>query len=275
MRRFLLLIVLWHSLFLFKGVAQENSTEDVVDNFVVLKKSKIFYHQKGNGRVPVVFVSGLGEDHNTWQTVQDSVSAFALTLSYDRSGLGKSAYNNEKKDLLSITTELNKLIRLTNLPKPFILVGHSLGCQIVKEYALRYPKNIKALVFIDPGYNEENLKSRVADSMWQKREKALQKYLPEFNKAQKEELKYANQNAAISDSIKLNAKVPVVLFTATKINPDFPCSAEELCVKEETHNLWLKSMPTAIHQVVPQSRHYIQNDMPSLIISSIRSILLN
>jgi pimeloyl-ACP methyl ester carboxylesterase len=269
------IIVLLHSLFSLKGYAQENSKGGTVDNFVILNKSKIYYHQKGNGNVPVVFVSGLGEDHNTWQTVQDSVSAFALTLSYDRSGLGRSEYNNEKKDLLSITNELNKLIKLTKLAKPFILVGHSLGCQIVKEYALLYPKNIKAIVFIDPGYNEEILKARVSDSMWQKREKALQQYLPEFNAAQKEELQYVNKDAAISDSIKLNTKVPIVLFTATKINPEFPCSMEELKVKEESHNLWLKSMPDAIHKMVPESRHYIQNDVPSLIILSIRSMLLN
>lgn len=253
--------------------AQENSKVGMIDNFITLNKSKIYYAKKGNGNVPVVFVSGLGEDHNTWQAVQDSVSTFTLTLSYDRAGLGRSEYNNEKKDLLSITNELNNLIKLTRLSKPFILVGHSLGCQIVKEYALLYPQDIKAIVFIDPGYNEEILKARVSDSMWRKREQTLQQYLPEFNAAQKEELRYRNKNAAISDSSKLNTKVPIVLLTATKINPEFPCSMEELKVKEESHNLWLKSMPNALHKIVPQSRHYIQNDVPSLIIASIRSLL--
>ncbi len=273
MKSVLLIFVLLYSLFSYKGYTQALSKENTVDDFVIIKKSKIFYHRQGKGKVPVIFVSGLGEDHSTWQLVQDSVSTFALTLSYDRSGLGKSPYNNEKKDLLSITKELNKVIRATKVATPFILVGHSLGCQIVKEYAFRYPKNLKALIFIDPGYNEEILKSKVPDSMWQKREKALQQYLPEFNQAQKEELKYVNQAAAISDSIKLNSKIPVVLFTATRINPEFPCSVEELQVKEASHNLWLKSMPKAIHKMVPQSRHYIQNDVPSLIIRSIRSNL--
>jgi pimeloyl-ACP methyl ester carboxylesterase len=269
------IIILFYLLFSLSVYAQKDSNGVAIDSFVVLNKSKIYYHQKGKGNVPIVFVSGLGEDHNTWQTVQDSVSAFALTLSYDRSGLGRSEYNNEKKDLLSITNELNKLIKLTKLVKPVIIVGHSLGCQVVKEYALLYPSTIKAIVFIDPGYNEEILKARVSDSLWQKREKALKQYLPEFNIAQKEELKYVNRAAAISDSIKLNTKIPVVLFTATKINPEFPCSMEELKVKEESHNLWLKSMPSAIHKIVPESRHYIQNDMPSLIIQSIHEMLLN
>jgi pimeloyl-ACP methyl ester carboxylesterase len=253
--------------------AQVNNDANSVDGFITLNKSKIYYCEKGNGNVPIIFVSGLGEDHSTWQMVQDSVSVFALTISYDRSGLGRSEYNYEKKDLLSMTDELNNLINLTILNKPFILVGHSLGCQIVKKYASLFPQNIKAIIFIDPGYNEEILKARVSGSMWAEREKSLQQYLPEFNAAQKEELKYLNIDAAIADSIKPEITVPVILFTATKINPEFPCSKEELQVKEESHNLWLKSMPNAVHKIVPESRHYVQNDEPSLIISNIRSLL--
>jgi len=159
---FSILIVL-HFLFSLKCYPQENRKRTSIDDFVILKNSKIYYHQQGYGDIPIVFVSGLGEDHYTWQTVQDSVSAFALTLSYDRSGLGKSEYNGEKKDLLSITHELNELISLTKLAKRFIIVGHSLGCQIVKQYAMLYPKNIKAIIFIDPGYNEDILKASVSD----------------------------------------------------------------------------------------------------------------
>ncbi len=273
MKKIISCIILLCILFSFEGNAQEKSDSPSVDSFVVINRSKIHYYQKGSGDVSVIFVSGLGEDHNTWQKVQDSVSTFAFTFSYDRSGLGLSDYNTENKDLLSIVYELHNLINLTKLSKPFILVGHSLGCQIVKEYASLFPKSVQAIVFIDPGYNEEVLKARVSDSLWQKREKALQYYLPEFNAAQKEELKYANQDAAITDSIKLDLKIPIILFTATKINPSFPCSREELQVKEESHNLWLRSMPNGIHKIAPDSRHYIQNDNPSIIISSIRSLL--
>ncbi len=38
----------------------------------------------------VIFVSGFGEDHHTWQSVQDSVSKLTLTISYDRAGSGRS-----------------------------------------------------------------------------------------------------------------------------------------------------------------------------------------
>lgn len=244
-----------------------------VDTFVVLQKSKIHYHEKGTG-IPVVFVSGLGDDNGTWQTVQDSISKYALTLSYDRSGLGKSEYHKEKKDLISIVHELDRVITTIKLPQPFILVGHSLGCQVIKKYASVYPEKIKGIIFLDPGYNEDMLRSIVSDSLWQKREQALKQYLPAFNDAQNEELKYVNKIAAQCDTIMNVPEVPIVLYTATLTNPDFPCSEQEFQVKQRIHNLWLQSMPTAKHKIVPASRHYIQNDEPGLVINEIKGMLL-
>lgn len=242
------------------------------DSFVIIKQSKIYYEMQGSG-TPVIFVSGLGDDHQTWQTVQDSISQHALTISYDRSGLGKSEYHQEKKDLASMVEELNDLLISLSVTKPLILVGHSLGCQIVKAYAVTYPKNTKAILFIDPGYNEDNLKKQVSDSLWHEREKALQKYLPVFSDAQNEELKSVNKSAALTDSMKNTPPVPIILLTATHINPDFPCSKQELEVKEKSHALWLQTMPTAVHKFVSDSRHYVQNDDPMIVIDQIKTLL--
>lgn len=244
----------------------------VKDSFVLIKQSKIYYKELGNG-TPVVFVSGLGDDHETWQTVQDSTAQYALTLSYDRSGLGKSEYHHESKDLTSMVQELNNVLTALSISKPFILVGHSLGCQVVKAYAVAYPRNIKGILFIDPGYNEDSLKAQVSDSLWEEREKALKKYLPVFSIAQNEELKNVNKSAAISDSMKNVPRIPIILLTATHINPDFPCSKQELEVKEKSHALWLQTMPTAVHKFVRDSRHYIQNDDPQVVINEIKALL--
>src|SRR5260221_10554672 len=134
------------------------TTQSNIDMFATIGRSKIFYHAYGKTNTPVVFVSGLGEDHNTWQTVQDSISRFAYTISYDRAGLGKSEYHGEKKDVASLALELHQLVNTIKVRKPFILIGHSLGCQIVKEYSFLYPHDIKGIIFLDPGYNEEKLK---------------------------------------------------------------------------------------------------------------------
>lgn len=244
-----------------------------IDTFTIIGRSKIFYHAQGAGSTAVVFVSGLGDDYTTWQKVQDGISNFSYSISYDRAGLGKSEYNSGKKDLASLAHELHELVKTIKVPKPFVLVGHSLGCQIVKQYIFLYPHDAKGIIFLDPGYNEEKLRARVPDSVWQRREQALKKYLPEFNPAQKAEINNVNENCAIADSIKVLQKVPIILFTATRINPDFPASTMEFKVKEETHLLWLSSLPGAQHIYVAESRHYIQADAPQKVIDAISKMI--
>ncbi|MEO7677072.1 MAG: alpha/beta hydrolase [Verrucomicrobiota bacterium] len=217
----------------------------------------------------MIFVSGLGEDYTTWRAVQDKVANFALTLTYDRAGLGRSEYHEEKKDLSSMTKELHDLVVSVKVHTPFILVGHSLGCQIAKEYAVLYPQEVQALVLLDPGFNELKLKRIVPDAVWKAREEKLKKYLPPMNPAQQLEMSNLNLICEQADQLVTPLKIPVVLFTATKISPGFPGSTNEVQVKTATHELWLRSLPNAVHKTVAESRHYIQNDFPEMVVDEI------
>jgi pimeloyl-ACP methyl ester carboxylesterase len=106
-------IIAWFSILLiWSGSAYSQGTDTISH----LKVSEILYHKKGSGKPAIIFVSGLGEDHNTWQNLQDSISQFALTISYDRAGLGGSEYKGEKKDLRSLAIELHQLIRTAAVP---------------------------------------------------------------------------------------------------------------------------------------------------------------
>ncbi|MEO6035196.1 MAG: alpha/beta hydrolase [Verrucomicrobiota bacterium] len=266
--RFLILLPL--GLFCLSLVALERNTNATASNgFASIIESKIYYHQQGTGGTPVIFVSGLGEDYTTWRAVQDKVANFALTLTYDRAGLGRSEYHEEKKDLSSMTKELHDLVVSVKVHTPFILVGHSLGCQIAKEYAVLYPQEVQALVLLDPGFNELKLKRIVPDAVWKAREEKLKKYLPPMNPAQQLEMSNLNLICEQADQLVTPLKIPVVLFTATKISPGFPGSTNEVQVKTATHELWLRSLPNAVHKTVAESRHYIQNDFPEMVVDEI------
>jgi len=239
---------------------------------VVLGKSRIYYYQEGTGKPAVIFVSGMAHDHVTWKAVQDSVSRMTFTLSYDRAGLGASEYHGEKKDLASMANELDELLMRSSVPSPFILVGHSLGCQIIKKYSSLYPEKISGLVFVDPGYNESILQSRLPDSIWNKRTEMIKTYQTEFNKAQNEENQNRNKSCEEADKITQLPRVPVVLLTATMVT-GFPASEMEQQVKRERHLLWLESVPEAKHILVNTSWHYIHTDAPAEVVKAIEPLL--
>ncbi len=248
-------------------------TKNSIEAFVKIGHSNIFYAKKGIGSTAVVFISGLGENHDTWSAVQDSIANFATTLSYDRAGLGKSDYHNEPKNLISFTNELHSLVTKLQIPIPFIIVAHSLGCQIAKYYASQYNDHIQFIVFLDPGFNENILKQRVSDSVWTLRESKLKQYQPKFNPAQESELQNLNMNCHIADSITLPKNLSGLLYTATKINLNFPASKEELLVKKEVHTAWLQQSKNVKHIYIENSRHYIQNEAPNIVIDAVRRII--
>ncbi len=255
----------------FKLAGKSNPAEE--NKLVKAFADDIYVHIKGTGK-SVVFISGLGEDHKNWKQVQDSIAPLAQTISYDRSGLGKSSCKIKRKDLKTLAMELKKTLQSAKINKPCLLVAHSLGCQISKQFSVMFPADVRGIIFIDPGFNEELLELSVNDSVWQQRENQLKKYRPKIGIAIEEELKELNKNCAIADDLTRLPDIPVVLFTAEKINADFPGSREELNVKKQTHQRWLKQIPGARQIIVPQSRHYIQNDAPELVIDEIKKMLL-
>lgn len=243
-----------------------------ISKYVIIGQSKIYYVLEGHGNPPVVFVSGMAHDHRTWNLIQDSISKETTTLTYDRSGLGASEYHGEKKDLNTLANEVNDLVTKVGIHQPFIFVAHSMGCQIVKKYITLYPKKVKGIIFLDPGYNENFLKERIPDSLWTERENAIKKYQPDFNKAQLEEAANHTQINEEADAITKVPKIPTILFTATMVT-DFPASAMEQKVKMERHLLWLNEMPKADHILINNSWHYIHMDAPNEVIKAIHSMV--
>jgi len=67
--------------------------------------------------------------------------------------------------------------------------------------------------------------------------------------------------------------VPVILFTGTRKNPEFPGNPLEQDLKLQLHNELAKTIPGSRHVLVPNSRHYIQNDSPDVVVDAILEII--
>ena len=135
-----------------------------------------------------------------------------------------------------------------------------------------YPEKVQAIIFVDPGYNEEKLRSAVADTLWLKRDSMIKKYQMEFNAAQEAENKNRNQICEAADRITDLPDVPVILYTATMVT-GFPASEIEQQIKKQSHMQWLENIRAAEHKLVTSSWHYIHTDTPQVVISDIEKML--
>lgn len=104
----------------------------------------------GSGPQTVLLEAGAVADSSTWFKVQPLLAAHARVCAYDRAGLGFSSEGPLPRDLDADVSDLHTLIQRADLATPLVMVGHSLGTNIVRQYASRYPADVSAMVLLDP-----------------------------------------------------------------------------------------------------------------------------
>lgn len=107
-------------------------------------------YQKGKGPISVVILTALGSVGAEWWHIVDRLSNKYNTMVYDRPGYGKSSTPRTARSSRNAAEELNALIERSGIPKPVILMGHSLGGLYAQEFAMRYPETTRGLVLLDP-----------------------------------------------------------------------------------------------------------------------------
>lgn len=104
----------------------------------------------GKGPQTVVLEAGGNADSSTWFRVQSLLSGIVRVCSYDRAGYGFSDPGPMPRSLQADVDDLHALLEAAKLKGPVVLVGHSLGSNIVRRYAQQYPSTVAGLVLVDP-----------------------------------------------------------------------------------------------------------------------------
>ena len=245
------------------------------DRYIDVGKRKLHVDEAGITGPIVVFESGLGEDISTWKDVQPDVAKFAHTVTYERAGIGKSDALAGARSMPQMVTDLHTMLHNGKFAPPFILVGHSLGGALVQVFAATYPKEIAGLVLVDPedGRLIDALKTHMSESDWANRQKALDAALPQFSPAQRAELALVTSSGKEMAELPALPQVPIVLLTGTLKNPEVPGNPLEQDLKLELHKQFLAANPQTKQVLVPNSRHYIQNDAPTTLIQAIHEVV--
>ncbi len=109
----------------------------------------------GTGAPTVVLEAGLGEPSLSWADVQSSLDDGLRVCSYDRAGLGWSgaahdgAWTGEEA-----AADLAGLLSAAGEQGPYVLVAHSVGALVSREFTQAHPEEVTAMVLLDPTDDE-------------------------------------------------------------------------------------------------------------------------
>ena len=230
----------------------------------------------GAGPYTVIFESGFGSDLTVWRNVAPAVAKSAQVVAYSRAGHGRSQARPGERTVTANTSDLEHMIAAAQLRPPFILVGHSYGGFLIRDFAARNPAQVAGMVFVDASDERIEVELRKMDPVKTAQDsKMSESYTPPRFKA---ELKHVQ---AIFDSGKLPAAgplpdAPVAVLTSTMKHPKpefFLHTPEGMKTWRSLHESFFRQFSTGIHTVSASAGHNIHLEQPQLVIAAIEQVI--
>jgi pimeloyl-ACP methyl ester carboxylesterase len=268
------------------------------------KKMEIFIAGLENNKKDkpvIVFENGMATKLDKWKTIIEEVSKTSAVFSYNRPRIGESENDSLPPTTKHIVNNLRKMLLEKGLKPPYLLVSHSFGGAYIRSYASYYPDEIAGLIFVDPvdftkkkgdgdlPYLEIGLTQHQIDSMFAKPyKKFVENLYADMPNFYVEEVKILRQLTKTEfkecDSIPL-PDVPVHFIQAGGY-PKNPEKRETIYDKVKLfridNNLKMKRWLALLNPLqygkyfyCSNSGHYMQEDEPETIITSIKLALID
>ena len=279
--------------------------------FLEIRGHKLHYMKKGTGSPTVVFDAGLGEGILSWSKIQNNVSEYASTISYDRAGIMWSERGNNPKSSKQISSDLHELLIKSKAQKPYIIVAHSLSGLTLRNFISEHNKDILGVVFVDVSHPDQmNRFPKETSSLFNKtpawlisfassigivrlffnpiypntkendpiniKVKALR---PKSISAAVEELQSFNSIANKAANITTFGNTPLVIITGA--SPERYKYLKNEMLEKQFYNIWselqqdlLKLSSDSKQILAKKSGHIVQMEQPEIIIKSIKKIIL-
>lgn len=232
------------------------------------------YNVSKQSKYLVVFESGLGNDHRSWYSTGKSSEILSISdfldsdvLLYDRAGYGKSESDTEPRNISKLSSELEKVIDKFANNRKVVLVGHSLGGLIIRDFAIKNHEKVAGLVFVDASHEKYNHYSQSQIDSFYNTFKAdygansgialeTLQLIPDF--------KYMEGLPNLPD-------VPVIAITSMKIDAEHDSADRQLWY--DSNESLKAGVKDFTHIKTTKSGHFIQLDEPELVLGNIRLLL--
>jgi pimeloyl-ACP methyl ester carboxylesterase len=139
------------------GVSFADDAPKAPGKMVDLGGHRLHVNCVGRGGPTVVVENGLGDFSFDWVLVQARVARFARICTYDRAGYAWSDPGPKPRTFAQLNLELRDALKKLGETGPFVLVGHSFGGPVVRNFAVTYPHDVAGMVLVDAAFEGQRV----------------------------------------------------------------------------------------------------------------------
>ena len=138
-------------------VASEAGQPKPPGELVNLGGHRLHVHCTGKGSPLVIIEYGLGDFSFDWVLVQSRVETFTRICTYDRAGYAWSDPGPLPRTFAQLNLELHDALSKLGEHGPFVLVGHSFGGPVMRNFAAMYPSDVAGMVLVDSVHESQRV----------------------------------------------------------------------------------------------------------------------
>lgn len=120
------------------------------EKFAKLDANKIHYVNEGKGKEAVVLVHGWGCNLTLWRDQIPELSKRNRVIALDLPGHGTSDKPETRYDMDLFAAAIDAVMKDAGVERA-VLVGHSMGTPVVRQFYRKYPQKTLAIVIVDGG----------------------------------------------------------------------------------------------------------------------------
>jgi pimeloyl-ACP methyl ester carboxylesterase len=235
----------------------------------------------GVGAPTVVLETGLEAESEEWEPVFQEVKQFTSVCRYDRANRGRSDPAPKPRSAQDFVADLYSLLVAAAIPRPLVLVAHSLGGLIVRLYAHQYPHYVAGLVLVDPMHEDQfDRIGPLIPAPFPGEPEALTQ-LRSFwttdwrDPAKNQEGVDFPASQAQAHAIDSLGDIPMLVLTSGTFLREAPpeLAAHLHMLWQEMHRELMQQSSNATQILVETSGHFIQREQPEAIVAAIRQML--
>lgn len=234
--------------------------------FVAFENAKVHYEIGGKGKRVLVFVHGWASNQTFWQAQTAAFTDFRI-IAIDLPGHGQSEKPRVEYTMNRFAQSIAAVLKNAKIERA-VLVGHSMGTPVIREFYRLYPQQTEALVIVDgplrPYASEAGWKKMFAPLRENYKQNAPQyaRVLAQGNTSPEVVQKLINSMLATPDYVAVSAMDEMASaknWTDDKIN------VPVLAVMAKAPPLWKEDTEQTFRELVPNLEFAAWDDVSHML----------